>query len=304
MAQAQAARKASYESFNMDRLGTALSFAIAAHAAVLLGITFTAEVNNFRSQQLEITLSQFNEENNDKADFLADQSQQASGTAPDKALLASPEIADFQDVKVNEVSQQASVQQSQASTAQDANILYTENSSASTTVEISERSEEQQQVDSEEVLTEEQLQGEIATLAAKLDEFKEEAAKRPRVRRITSVSTKRAMDALYLLKWEREIESTGNEYYPQEARDRQLYGDLSLMVTVLANGAVANITLLQSSGFDILDDAAIRIVERASPFEPFTAEMSSEIDKLEIVRTWHFQKNRLDTNSRKISGRN
>ncbi|MEM8496934.1 MAG: energy transducer TonB [Pseudomonadota bacterium] len=300
MAQAQLGNNFNYVSFNLDRLGTALSFAVAAHAAILLGITFTAEINNIRTQQLEITLAQFREESNDDADYLADQNQQASGTELEKALLSSPELSEFQDVEVNQVSKMAMQQRMEESKANDANTVHTLSESKAK-VQISDRSEEKQKVDTQDMLSEDELMGEIASLAAKLDQYKEEAAKRPRVRRITSVSTKRAMDALYLLKWEREIERTGNQYYPEEARTRELYGDLSLMVTVLPNGAVSNIQLLQSSGHKILDDAAINIVEKSAPFEPFSSEMSREIDKLEIVRTWHFQKNQLDTNVRKIS---
>lgn len=300
MAQAQLTNNFNYVSFNLDRLGTALSFAVAAHAAILLGITFTAEINNIRTQQLEITLAQFREESADDADYLADQNQQASGTELEKALLSSPELSEFQDVEVNQVSKMAMQQRMEESKANDANTVHTLNE-AEAKVQITDRSEEKQKVDTQDMLSEDELMGEIASLAAKLDQYKEEAAKRPRVRRITSVSTKRAMDALYLLKWEREIERTGNQYYPEEARARELYGDLSLMVTVLPNGAVSNIQLLQSSGHKVLDDAAINIVEKSAPFEPFSAEMSREIDKLEIVRTWHFQKNQLDTNVRKIS---
>ncbi|MFK7731341.1 MAG: energy transducer TonB [Pseudomonadales bacterium] len=300
MAQAQIANNINYVSFNLDRLGTALSFAVAAHAAILLGITFTAEINNIRTQQLEITLAQFREESNDEADYLADQNQQASGTELEKALLSSPELSEFQDVEVNQVSKMAMQQRMEESKANDANTVHTLNE-AKAKVQISDRSEEKQKVETQDMLSEDELMGEIASLAAKLDQYKEEAAKRPRVRRITSVSTKRAMDALYLLKWEREIERTGNQYYPEEARTRELYGDLSLMVTVLPNGAVSNIQLLQSSGHKVLDDAAINIVEKSAPFEPFSSEMSREIDKLEIVRTWHFQKNQLDTDVRKIS---
>lgn len=292
-----------YVSFNLDRLGTALSFAIAAHAAIVLGITFTAEVNNIRTQQLEITLAQFREEaNNDDADFLADENQQASGTELEQALLSSPELADFQDMEINEVAKQAQVKREDQSSVQDANAVATRNESK-TWLQITERSQEKQKVESQDLLSEEQLMGEIASLAAKLDEFKEEAAKRPRVRRITSVSTKRAMDALYLLKWERQIEREGNRHYQADNQAKGLYGDLSLMVTVLPNGSVSNIQLLQSSGHAVLDEAAIKIVEMSSPFEPFSPEMAREIDKLEIVRNWHFQKNSVETSVKKVSRR-
>ncbi|MEX2367736.1 MAG: energy transducer TonB, partial [Pseudohongiellaceae bacterium] len=42
------------------------------------------------------------------------------------------------------------------------------------------------------------------------------------------------------------------------------------------------------SGHRVLDDAAIRIVQLAAPFQPFPATMRQEVDILEIIRTWQF----------------
>ena len=40
----------------------------------------------------------------------------------------------------------------------------------------------------------------------------------------------------------------------------------------------------------VLDDAAIRIVQLAAPFPPFSIEMRERTDVLEIIRTWKFEK--------------
>ncbi len=78
-----------YASFNPDRLGTAFSFAVALHAALILGITFTQEKHSAKAPQLEVTLAQFkHEKNRDKADYIADRDQQASGAALEKSLLS------------------------------------------------------------------------------------------------------------------------------------------------------------------------------------------------------------------------
>ena len=82
----------------------------------------------------------------------------------------------------------------------------------------------------------------------------------------------------------------GNLNYPTLARQQQLYGNLRLLVALLPDGDVHTIRILQSSGYKILDDAAIRIVNLASPFSPFPMELRENVDILEIIRTWKFHK--------------
>jgi periplasmic protein TonB len=45
----------------------------------------------------------------------------------------------------------------------------------------------------------------------------------------------------------------------------------------------------------VLDEAAIKIVRMAAPYAPFPPELKATTDKLEIVRTWHFQENQLSS---------
>jgi len=52
---------------------------------------------------------------------------------------------------------------------------------------------------------------------------------------------------------------------------------------------------LASSGYAVLDEAAIKLVRMASPFAPFPPELKATTDKLEIVRTWYFQENQLSS---------
>ncbi len=283
----------SYASFNPDRLGTAFSFALALHAALIFGIGFTQEKQSAKAPQLEVTLAQFkNEKNRDKADYVADRDQQASGAALEKSLLSAPELAEFQDNKVRDVNQQYAEQSTATQAKKLGNLVYT-TGKAQRRVMHSDAQQEELTEKKAENESNEKLASEIASLAARLSDLKEDAAKRPRVRRITSVSTKKAMDARYLLKWERKIELLGNQNYPREALAQKLYGDLRLLVVLSPNGAVERVEILKSSGHDVLDLAAIKIVKLAAPYEPFSAEMQQELDQLEIVRTWQFRKNRV-----------
>ncbi len=282
-----------YASFNPDRLGTAFSFALALHAALILGIGFSQEKQSAKAPQLEVTLAQFKHEKNPgKADYAADRDQQASGAALEKALLSAPELAEFQDTRVRDVNQQHAEQRSVTQKQQLSNLVYT-TGKAKRQVLQSDAQQQKLAENSNESESNRKLASEIASLAARLSDLKEDAAKRPRVRRITSVSTKKAMDARYLLKWERKIELLGNQNYPREALAQKVYGDLRLLVVLSPNGAVERVEILKSSGHDVLDLAAIKIVKLAAPYEPFSVEMQQEIDQLEIVRTWQFRKDRV-----------
>jgi protein TonB len=78
--------------------------------------------------------------------------------------------------------------------------------------------------------------------------------------------------------------------YPAEARRQKIYGQLRMVVSLLPDGSIHNIEVLESSGQRILDDAAIRIVRLAAPFAAFPPELRKDVDQLEIIRTWKFEK--------------
>ena len=63
-----------------------------------------------------------------------------------------------------------------------------------------------------------------------------------------------------------------------------------MLVAVKADGTVEKIKILVSSGYPQLDQAAIKIVRKASPFSPFPEDIRQDTDILEIIRTWEFEK--------------
>ena len=83
----------------------------------------------------------------------------------------------------------------------------------------------------------------------------------------------------------------GNLNYPDEARRNKLRGELILIVGIFKNGELESVTVDESSGHKILDDAAVRIVQMAAPFAPMTGQLAEETDILYIVRTWEFTAN-------------
>ena len=114
---------------------------------------------------------------------------------------------------------------------------------------------------------------------------------RPRITRLENLAQATRWEDFYFHSWRRKIEKIGNLNYPQEATQQKIYGSLRLMVTILPDGSLHEIRLLESSGHQTLDAAAIRIVRLAAPFAPFPKKLRETTDLLEIVRTWRFQKN-------------
>ncbi len=68
---------------------------------------------------------------------------------------------------------------------------------------------------------------------------------------------------------------------------------MRLLVKLLANGVVEEISILASSGSEVLDRAAIESIRLASPFEPFPASLAQKYDRIDVIRTWQFRKNKL-----------
>lgn len=87
-----------------DRLGFTLFLAALIHLALILGVGFTMVEPKQISKTLEITLATFKSEKKpEKADFLAQDNQQGSGTLDKKAVPKTTELAPFQDNQVNKV---------------------------------------------------------------------------------------------------------------------------------------------------------------------------------------------------------
>jgi len=130
----------------------------------------------------------------------------------------------------------------------------------------------------------------MASLNAELQQKLEMRARRPR-RKFISANTKEFRFAAYMDSWRAKVERVGNINYPDEARRRDLSGSLLLDVAINPDGSVREITVRRTSGHKILDDAAVRIVELASPFAPFPDDFRKEIDILHVTRTWKFLNN-------------
>lgn len=94
--------------------------------------------------------------------------------------------------------------------------------------------------------------------------------------------------ARYVEDWRMKVERVGNLNYPDVARQNKLYGSLILTVSIRADGSVENVEVNHKSGQRILDAAAVKIVEMAGPYAPFSDDIRRDTDILSITRTWTF----------------
>ena len=96
--------------------------------------------------------------------------------------------------------------------------------------------------------------------------------------------------AQYVDAWRLKIERIGNLNYPEDARARGIHASLQLTVAIKADGEVETVEINKSSGYKFLDQAAIRIVRLAAPFDRFPGNIRADTDILHITRTWTFTK--------------
>ncbi len=278
-----------------DHLGFFLFLAFSLHLMLILGIGFTADSSDYATPQLEVTLAQYrSREAPEDARFVAQTNQAGSGTLAEKAELTTRRQAEFSDNRIREPGGAPLVTQVRPQQREDA--IVTTIGDAAIQVVTEQQEEEPEPVQSAAIDPEiRKLSDSIASLQARLDEQQQAYAERPRVKRLTALSARSAVDAAYLHNWRSKVEAVGNKNYPSASRRFGIYGDLRLLVAIRYDGSIENIEVLSSSGHTVLDEAAIRIVRMAAPFDPFPPELRETTDTLEIIRTWKFRKNRLSS---------
>ena len=274
---------------DFDRFSFTLFIALALHAIIVLGITFAPEPPRSSAQTMEITLSQSDEDQEpEKADFLAQTSQQGSGTRKEAVEMTSPQPSEVSQKDIRPV-QPVPPSRTKPVVRQERPVVETESSTerSAPDPEVAEpEPEEPLPVREKKSLMERSL--EIASLEARFDQQRQAYARKPRIMRVTAASTLKSTNAAYVRNWVDKVVRVGNINYPSEARRENLYGNARILVSLRKDGTVKELAILESSGSTVLDDAAIRIVRMAAPFAPFPDSLRENIDELEIIRTWVF----------------
>ncbi len=266
-----------------DRFALTLFFAVALHAMIILGITFglpdEAEPENVLPT-LDITVSNRKTERPEEAEYLAQTSQEGGGNTTEKVR---PELA------VPEQAPSVQPQQPQAAPTQ----VVTADSADTRVQQLDTSSPDVETPD----LTATRLierSMEMVNLSEQLSEDMQAYAMRPK-QVFVSARTQEFKYANYMSEWVKKVERVGNLNYPDEARRAGISGKLMMDVALNPDGTVREIRILRPSGHKIIDEAAMRIVDLASPFPPFPPEILKDADILHITRTWEFSTNQLSS---------
>ena len=273
-----------------DRFGLTLVLAIIVHFILILGISFDLSKSYTSDRSLEVTLASFKDDNTPKrADYLAQLNQKGSGTLDSKSKPSSDLPAPFQDTIIQEVILQPSFPKKMVvQGSPDLPLITSLSVDDQTKIQISdEKLGKKKQTPQTKNLPE--LRNNIASLEAAFYEKRELYAKRPVIKRLNMATTKASPGANYMYNWKIKVTQMGNLNFPAITKNKNIYGELEMVVRIRKDGSLDKIEVIKSSGYTTLDKAAVDIVKLSAPFEPFPNELLDN-DIIEIIRTWRFEK--------------
>ncbi len=279
-----------------DRLGMTLFLATVFHGIVILGITFSisppAESESLPTLDVILVQTQNPSEAED-AKYLAQVSQQGGGSDEEQNrptdLFSAPSLAKNPGMAMT------TSQQQQASQKQVEKVALLNQDESSFSINTDKNKQNPDDIDQINPHPQ-QHKNKQARLAQELSAQIQNLSEQARTMYLNS-STREFIPATYMRQWINRVERIGNLNYPDQARREKLSGTLILDVVINADGELVKADLRQSSGHQLLDDAARRIVELAAPYAPFPPKLRHQADVIHITRSWEFlNDNSLRTN--------
>lgn len=268
-----------------DRMTFAVFLAGCLHALILFGLGFGMPALNLPKppMTLDVVLAtNFSQKKPDQADFLGQANQEGGGNSK----TAKPPRTGSQSMMPSP-DPHPTMEAMQGGETAKAATLHTIVSSRGDRRQVASDAQDEvapvpQTINTASLVARSM---EIAALSAELAEQQELQAREPR-KKVIAASVVGTAEAPYFDAWRRRIESTGNRFFPKGI---QLTKELILRADINADGSLRDVTILQSSGDPKIDHAAREIVHKAQPFPPFSAQMRSQYEVLQIVRLWRFE---------------
>ncbi|MDB6082188.1 MAG: hypothetical protein JWN43_69, partial [Gammaproteobacteria bacterium] len=103
-----------------------------------------------------------------------------------------------------------------------------------------------------------------------------------------AADTRESDVAVYLDSWRRKIERVGTINFPDVARRKKLSGTPVIEVTIGADGSLLQTVVRRSSGHAEIDEAAMRILKLAAPYDSFPSALNAKHDQIRIAYEWQF----------------
>ena len=135
----------------------------------------------------------------------------------------------------------------------------------------------------------EERRRQLVRLLAEIEKRIDQENARPR-KRYVSPATREAVYAIYYDALRRRIEERGTRDFP-ELQGRKLYGELTMNITVDAEGRVVAAQVVQPSDSRVLDQRALAIVHGAGPYGSFTPQMRLQADQIVVTSRFRFTRN-------------
>jgi periplasmic protein TonB len=145
----------------------------------------------------------------------------------------------------------------------------------------------------------EERRRQLVEMLAEIEKRINQENARPKKRYI-SPATREEVYALYYDQLRRKIEDRGTRNFP-ENQGKKLYGELTMVISVDAEGRVLDTEIVRGSGNKVLDRRAVAVVHAASPYGRFTPAMKKQADQLAIPSRFRFT--REDGLETSLSGR-
>ncbi len=283
-----------------DRLGMTVVLAIGLHVILILGVSFTLRddaTNLAPLSTMEITIihSQSEEDNAD-AEFLAQSNQRGGGEAEEKQLPRNPSFNPLtlpqhgEDMR----SQNQTIPQN-TPTPPESDYLNVDKSPIKLDLIQSDFLITDQLKDLEQDLNKTLM--ELDSYNAEINQTRSRLAQN-KDEKYVSADTREYKLAAYLDTIRARIERIGGINYPDEAKRRNISGNVYIEIVIRADGSLHSVNILRSSGHKILDDAVIRIARFAAPYPPFPEAIKEEGNLVSFKRIWVFESGKVYSGTR------
>ena len=273
-----------------DRLVTAIFVAALLHGLVILGVRFTASPPDQRPlPTLEVLLVPEGpaEQDNESAAYLSSRDQRGAGTARDRQRTSLPEAsASLLEHSGDPQGTEASPAASESSRGGAPVLAATSPLSrrAVTGDELDPTGRTALPLESRPL----PQVGVNASAAAESLHLHGD----PSPDDLLLADTRESQIAAYLDGWKRRVEQVGTQHFPEAARNRSASGNPVLEVAIRADGSLQQVLVRRTSGQRELDNAAIRTVRLAAPFDPFPPAMRERYPVLRFAYEWQFMRGR------------
>ena len=271
-----------------DRLPAMLFLAALFHGILIIGVTFNPELaNQFASAiSLEVTIVADADQQIDRPDeaaYLAQASQEGGGNTTEQVRPAAP-LQSAMPVD-NEGQDDGTALLDAQAHEQSADELLATQDASDRQIEIDPRSDPQPETSTAIAME----AGSEVTLPLPQEDQASMLIHDDEPRQlIISADTRESVVAAYLDNWKRRIEAVGDSYLPQLGKIDDISGSPTLMVAIDVSGNLTEAVVRKTSGSTVLDLAALDILHRASPFDPFPPEVSAEYDIVRFEYKWLF----------------